>query len=176
MGRTGLARALQGARSSPVNPDRFRLFGALSGTTQKRIIEIADELVQRGLLQQYTKGAYPLLRLTTEGEAWLESHPPGVQAAAEPPVAPQTGDGPQEHEEALYERLRAWRTETAQAIGKPAYVVLTNSTLQALAAARPANLPEMAAIKGIGPHKLEQYGQAVLDLLAARDPDQTHED
>jgi ATP-dependent DNA helicase RecQ len=171
LGRKGLARALQGAGSSSVKADRFPLFGALAGTTQRRIVEMTDALIEDGLLEQYRKGAYALLRLTAKGEARLANQPTRAQAAAEPLVAPEPTDKTDVYDVALYERLRDWRTETAQAMGKPPYIVLTNRTLKAIATTKPQTLTEVLAIKGIGPHKLEQYGQAVLDLLASREPD-----
>jgi ATP-dependent DNA helicase RecQ len=170
LGRSGLARALQGASSSPIKGNRFRLFGALAGTTQKRIREITDELVRHGLLEQYTRETYPLLRLTAQGQAWLEGNPPEAQVTAEPLVPPEPVDEPQVYDRALYERLRDWRTETARAIEKPPYVVFQNKVLEAIAAARPATPEEMEAIKGIGPRKLEQYGHAVLEIVAGREP------
>jgi ATP-dependent DNA helicase RecQ len=176
LGRRGLVRALQGAGSSSVKADRFRWFGALAGRTQKQILEMTDALMERGFLQQYRKGPYPLLRLTEEGEAWLESHPGQAEAADEPRLAPEPAPEAGVSNAALYERLRDWRTETARGMGKPAYVVLTNRTLKAIAAARPETLADVAAIKGIGPHKLEQYGQAVLDLLSGRGPDRPDSD
>jgi superfamily II DNA helicase RecQ len=68
-------------------------------------------------------------------------------------------------DEALYERLRAWRWELAQAQNKPPFVILQNNVLRRIAATRPSSLDELLAIKGIGPAKLEKYGQAVIDLL-----------
>jgi len=44
-------------------------------------------------------------------------------------------------------------------------VILHDRTLAAVALARPANLSALAAIPGIGPAKLEAYGQAILELL-----------
>jgi superfamily II DNA helicase RecQ len=70
-------------------------------------------------------------------------------------------------DEALFERLRAWRRETAAAASVPAYVVLADKTLRALAAARPAAGDELAAVPGIGPAKLERYGPALLELMEA---------
>lgn len=64
----------------------------------------------------------------------------------------------------LFERLRTLRRELAQ--GKPAYVVFDDKTLRSIADARPTTLRELAAIRGVGPAKLEQYGQAFLDALA----------
>ena len=46
--------------------------------------------------------------------------------------------------------------------GKPAYVVYDDKTLEAIALALPTTLRELGAIAGIGPAKLEQYGDAIL--------------
>ncbi len=75
---------------------------------------------------------------------------------------------PSTYDEAVFERLRAWRTETARAAKVPAFVVLTDATLTALAEQRPGSTAGLAAIPGIGAHKLESYGPALLDLL--KDP------
>lgn len=63
---------------------------------------------------------------------------------------------------ALFERLRAWRSQTAQSASVPAYVVFSDATLQAIAETRPANLRELSGLPGIGARKLEMYGAEVL--------------
>jgi DNA helicase-2/ATP-dependent DNA helicase PcrA len=72
---------------------------------------------------------------------------------------------PSDIDEALYERLREWRTAVASAQKVPAYVVFTDATLVALAERRPARADDLLAIAGIGPRKLGQYGDAVLALI-----------
>jgi DNA helicase-2/ATP-dependent DNA helicase PcrA len=62
----------------------------------------------------------------------------------------------------LFERLRTWRSQTAQSASVPAYVVFTDATLQAIAETRPGNLRELSALPGIGARKLDLYGEAVL--------------
>ena len=49
----------------------------------------------------------------------------------------------------------------------PAYVVFTDATLMAIAERMPSSADELAGITGVGPAKLERYGQAVLEVLAA---------
>jgi DNA helicase II / ATP-dependent DNA helicase PcrA len=66
----------------------------------------------------------------------------------------------------LFERLRAWRSSTAQSQSVPAYVVFTDATLQAIAETRPGSIRELAALPGIGARKLELYGEDVLATLA----------
>ncbi len=69
-------------------------------------------------------------------------------------------------EHALFERLRAWRAETARAHGVPAYVILHDATLLELVRQRPQSLDEMRHVSGIGARKLENFGAALLGLLA----------
>ena len=49
----------------------------------------------------------------------------------------------------------------------PAYVVFHNSTLAEVAARRPKTLNELASVPGVGPTKLERYGEDVLAALSA---------
>jgi superfamily II DNA helicase RecQ len=63
--------------------------------------------------------------------------------------------------------LRRWRRERALADGVPAFIVLHDRTLAAIAARKPASRAELAGISGIGPAKLERYGDDLLRALAA---------
>ena len=63
-----------------------------------------------------------------------------------------------------FDALRDWRRQAAA--GKPAYTVLADAALQAIARSRPSSLDELARVKGIGPAKLELYGDSVLRVLA----------
>jgi ATP-dependent DNA helicase RecQ len=65
----------------------------------------------------------------------------------------------------LFEALREWRVRASD--GKPAYTVAHNSTLESIAALRPASPEELARIKGVGPAFVERHGEAVLGLVAA---------
>lgn len=75
---------------------------------------------------------------------------------------------PSTYDEALFERLRTWRSETSKAAKVPAFVVLTDATLIAVAERRPTTRGELAAIPGIGAHKLETYGGALLELVSTK--------
>jgi DNA helicase-2/ATP-dependent DNA helicase PcrA len=75
-------------------------------------------------------------------------------------------DCPPTYDEATFEALRRWRSEVAAEQKVPAYVVFTDATLTAIAESRPRDPGQLAAIPGVGPTKLERYGQAVLGLLA----------
>jgi ATP-dependent DNA helicase RecQ len=70
---------------------------------------------------------------------------------------------------ALFERLRAWRASVAREHGVPPYVVFHDATLRAIAAARPGSLETLQGISGVGARKLENYGAALVRLVAGGD-------
>jgi ATP-dependent DNA helicase RecQ len=70
-------------------------------------------------------------------------------------------------DDGLVERLRQWRLARSREDGVPAFVVLHDSTLRELAAVQPQSHGELASIKGLGPAKLERYGDDLLAVIEA---------
>lgn len=70
-----------------------------------------------------------------------------------------------EFDAALFERLRAHRNEVAKQRGFPAYVVAFDRSLQEMAARRPRTAAELAGITGLGPARIETYGDGFLAVL-----------
>ncbi len=66
---------------------------------------------------------------------------------------------------ALFEQLKEWRLRAAD--GKPAFTIAHNSTLEAIAATRPATDDALLAIRGIGPSFVSKYAPDVLEIVAA---------
>jgi len=91
-----------------------------------------------------------------------------TKSAAQKPAA-VAADRPQPSpaSEALAAQLREWRTAEAKRLGVPAYLVLHDRTLQAVARTRPANPAQLLSIDGIGPAKAERFGEAILKLCAS---------
>ena len=67
----------------------------------------------------------------------------------------------------LFDDLRAERARIAKSQGVPPYVVFHDSTLRAMAEARPATLDAMAELPGIGKAKLDRYGEVFLAVIEA---------
>jgi superfamily II DNA helicase RecQ len=61
--------------------------------------------------------------------------------------------------------LRAWRSARAAKDGVPAYVVVNDKHLRGIALARPTTPADLVACDGIGPAKLERYGDDILEVL-----------
>ncbi len=66
----------------------------------------------------------------------------------------------------LFDRLRAWRAETAKTHGVPAYVIFHDATLRQIAERVPRTLDELRGISGVGAKKLEAYGEKILHEVA----------
>jgi len=79
------------------------------------------------------------------------------QAAAPPPELTPA-------DASLFERLKEWRLGAAD--GKPAFTVAHNSTLERIAATRPASEDALLAVKGIGPSFVAKHGPEVLAIVA----------
>jgi DNA helicase-2/ATP-dependent DNA helicase PcrA len=87
-------------------------------------------------------------------ELGVEAAPPARKRIAEP-------------ESPTYDALKTWRLKRAKADDVPAYVVFHNSTLAEIAERRPSSITELASIPGVGPTKLDRYGDEVLAALEA---------
>jgi superfamily II DNA helicase RecQ len=61
--------------------------------------------------------------------------------------------------------LRAWRLERARQDKVPAYVVLPDRYLRGIAEAQPRTLAALRRLPGIGPTKLELYGEDILAIV-----------
>lgn len=67
----------------------------------------------------------------------------------------------------IFEALKKWRAKEAQERKIPAnFLIATNATLEHIANARPTNKQELLKIKGVGPHTVDLYGDAMLKVLA----------
>jgi ATP-dependent DNA helicase RecQ len=75
---------------------------------------------------------------------------------------------PQDEEEALYLELKALRRRLADERNLPAYLVFSDATLQHIARFRPTTAQHLLGISGVGPKKLETYGEVFLELLRSR--------
>ena len=65
----------------------------------------------------------------------------------------------------LFSRLKTWRNNLAKEKNVPAYVILSNKTLQYIAAELPTNDAQLLEINGIGQKKLDSFGEEILALV-----------
>src|SRR5881398_2821304 len=166
-GRVGLANVaavLGGRRTkwSAAQPwvQELRFHGALSAWKEERIRLLLSGLINAGLARQ-SSGEYPVVEITAAGrDALAGTTTPSLTLPVEASSV-RSGDVPQE----TLDRLRRWRLETARAAGVPAYVVFHDTTLAAIASARPTSLADLLRVSGVGESKLRKYGDEVLEVL-----------
>jgi ATP-dependent DNA helicase RecQ len=94
----------------------------------------------------------------------------GKSSAPRPIVVPTVAGSPAAGhpsggDEDLFARLKGLRKEIADARAVPAYLVFSDATLRAMASARPRTAAQLLAVSGVGPVKLEAYGERFLAAI-----------
>ena len=141
---------------------------------ERRLFHVA--ITRASVHATIATGAHPspfVAELTTEPSAArvVSSHRPEpaaarVRSSSASSSSSATGDPGADLDAAGQQRfaaLRDLRNELRD--GKPAYVVFDNKTLVAIARQAPTTLRDLGRIAGIGPAKLERYGDAVITLM-----------
>jgi len=155
-GRTTVARILSGSASKRILTLRLwtlGLYGALSSTPLKEIVQCIDDLIAKGMLEVREKDDYPTVWLTEAGE----------KAAGETVPAPKDA----QQSECIMKALRDWRA--AKAGKKPAYLVMQNRTIAEIAERKPQTAQDLSMVYGIGDSRLTSYGTEILDIVRACD-------
>jgi ATP-dependent DNA helicase RecQ len=103
----------------------------------------------------------PPFRESSRGISGVDEYEPMRKRAA--PAADEVQVDPES--QARFEKLRAARLSIAREKGLPPYVICHDSVLRTIAISVPGNLAALERIKGMGPHKVASYGQALLDAV-----------
>jgi ATP-dependent DNA helicase RecQ len=72
-------------------------------------------------------------------------------------------------EQAIFDKLRWWRVETARAHDVAAYIIFNDATLREIAKARPTTLSDLRGISGVGEKKLASYGDEIVAMIGEMD-------
>ncbi|MFZ4893555.1 DNA helicase RecQ [Plantibacter sp. Mn2098] len=171
---------LRGKRTDRVaqqRHDELATFGIGEDLSEQEWRGVVRQLLARDLLA--TQGEYGTLGLT-EASAEVLSGARPVAMRREPERAARSSSSRSSRSGGssanaalepaaaeLFERLRAWRAATAKELGVPAYIVFGDATLREVATTKPASLAELDGITGIGAKKLESYGEALIEAVAA---------
>ena len=155
--------------------DSLSTFGIGADLSEPEWRGVVRQLLAQGLLA--VQGEYGIL-VITELSASVLGGDRQVMMRKEPKRAPRPSrqrtsaatELPQEAQP-LFERLREWRAGEARKQGVPAYIVFGDATLRGVSVTKPSTLAELGTISGVGQKKLETYGDAVLAVVAGRDPD-----
>jgi len=168
-----LVSVLTGSRAKLIlerGGDQATGFGVFKSENASRVGAWVHQLTDQGLLEVST-GQYPVVSLTGEGRAALEegreiSLIENVALLMQPKPSASNAGEVEDVDDALYEKLRDWRRSTAAERSVPAYAIFHDVTLKRIAAAFPSSLERLLLIPGIGERRAEDFGSAVLSLVA----------
>lgn len=193
-GRNTVLAVATGAPSQTVEKhrlDRVTTHGILKGESERYLACLFDELVRAGAVE-LGPAPYHVATLTPFGhevawrrsmvelqwparvmheapriaQPWSSRRAGGKARRARPSPAPVESEQVlSDLEQRAFEALKAWRKEEAARTGAPAFVIFGNRALKAIAVARPNSLSALEGVHGVGPAKLEAYGDAVLEAL-----------
>ena len=166
-------RGKAGERITRWEHDKLSVFG---------IGEDVDEIAWRGVFRQLVAlgfarvdhEAHGALRLTEASRPVLKgTQQVSMRRAVTRARVPRSrsvnvaGAALSESDGAMLDRLKAWRLTQSKAQSVPAFVILHDKTLAEIARQRPPDLSALRAIAGIGAAKLERYGPALIEIVAA---------
>ena len=188
-GMGAIAASLAGeSKGAAARLSRLSTHGLLKDLGRERALALLRRLVTAGLVE-LTAGDYPMAYLTTRGISVMQGKEPArvllpkakrerIQRIRERSAGAGAAYGsdtnekrdslraslsPSEH--ARVEKLRAERIAIAKDVGMPAYVICHDKTLAEIAKARPATLRALGQVKGMGPARVEAYGDRFLTAL-----------
>ncbi|WZO96400.1 RecQ family ATP-dependent DNA helicase [Isosphaeraceae bacterium EP7] len=194
-GKTMVAQMLTGSGSEKMDRLGLRslsTFGLLSAFRQTEVTQLLDALSSAGLVHAQEVDRFrPIIDLTARGKEWLRDQQMPLTLPIPAELALKIRQGGLERRSArqpetparvsesvvdgdpssigdddpLRARLRTMRGDWARESGYSAYVVFTNQTLDELVRNRPTTPAAIATIKGLGPARLERYGQALLEAI-----------
>ena len=177
-GKTMVVDVLRGADTEAIRSRGLNRAASYGSCDAKRplLMEVVELLAAGGYLA-ITEGTYPVVcaggryreAARDDFSLCMKRTASKAKRGAAARAAGGTGSGATltASDEALFERLRALRKRLADEAEVPPYVVFPNTTLAAMASARPATAAEFLAVPGVGEKKLATYGEPFLAEIAA---------
>ncbi|MEX0751055.1 MAG: ATP-dependent DNA helicase RecQ [Dehalococcoidia bacterium] len=157
---------------------KLERFGCMRERSEEWVRRVLRRCLAAGLLA--VDPEHSTLRITRRGaevDAGARANPvrlPQQQGAQKRIGASRGGKAPIPAEDsltgddlALFEMLREWRGRRAAKDNIPAYGVLHDATLRAIAAAWPKHEDDLMQLGGFGPTKVQRFGSGVLGVVRA---------
>ncbi len=173
-----LLRGVADPRLERSGLDKVRTFGILSDRTEPWLTQLMRRCVTAGWID-FVGEDKRLVVLTPQGQAVMRGDKaarivlPPERAHVVPSGSTRTRtrvevavDDLDLEAQVVFEALRAYRLDRAREDAVPPYVVASDRTLREVAMLRPRSLAELSMAHGIGPAKLEKYGEGLLEVVA----------
>jgi len=169
VGKARLNKMLRGAGTlgdKDAGTPRQPLGGLFRGSSVAAVDKFLESLFAEGLMHQGDEDAYFVCTVTPKGRAaWEERLPVAAPLPRDPSRwrAAEAGSDDGASDDVLA-TLKLWRTSQASRESLPPYCVFSDKTLMEIARARPQSSDDLLEVSGVGPGKLEKYGEDVLKI------------
>lgn len=155
-------RGSSAQRIRQLRHDSLPVHGIARDFSKEDLQDVVDQLIDRGLIERKSTDGYPILRVTPSGREFLKSRDTVTLTGQAPPPR-ETAAGSIDGE--LLGKLFALRQVITKELDVPAYVVFSNKSLRQMALHQPTDRETFLQIKGVGPAKLEQFGDRFLAAI-----------
>jgi ATP-dependent DNA helicase RecQ len=165
-------RGVETERIKTWHHDSLSVFGIGADRSEQEWRAILRQVIALGLVtvdhDQYsslklTDAARPVLKGGQKVQLRQYQKPAKVKRSAAPKGYVETDLDAEE--QAIFERLRAWRMGAAREHNVPAYVIFVDATLREIAKAKPTSLDHLRGVSGVGEKKLASYGDEIVRLI-----------
>ena len=169
-------RGVQSERISQWHHERLSTFGIGSERSEAEWRAILRQAIALGLVT-IDHEQYSSLKLTDAARPVLKGGQKVQLRQYQKPVKPKRattgaagGKGYAEtdlsmQEQAIFDKLRWWRVETARTHSVPAYVIFVDATLREIAKTKPISLDDLRGVTGVGEKKLASYGEDIIAMI-----------
>jgi ATP-dependent DNA helicase RecQ len=146
--------------------DKLSVYGIGKHLSKKEWFIVLERMMELNIL---TLGQFSVLKLTSDaiailkGKKLIDIKSSRLEVSVKDKVVKQKSDF--DYDEELFEKLRIKRTELANDMGVPPYIIFSDKTLKHLANDKPYDKTTMLKVNGIGEKKYEQFGEEFLDII-----------
>ncbi|WP_380873346.1 ATP-dependent DNA helicase RecQ [Sphingomonas sp. DBB INV C78] len=145
--------------------DRLSVFGIADAEELQLVKPVARALMARDALRADEYGGLsfgPAAKPILKGEDKLDVILPPKRERRQ-----RRGSAEEWPHDPLFDALRARRREIAKELGVPPYVIFHDATLREMAGLKPTTRHGLGQVTGVGARKLDDYGDAFLDVIRA---------
>ena len=177
-----LVSVLRGETSETVRKwqhDEISTFGILSSHPKNDLRDWIDQLIGLGVLDRLNltmQSGFNFSAVVLNQESWSVLRNQRSVRLMQPLRSTKelkakrmriAEDSWQRVDKDLFEKLRAIRIKIAKERGWQAFMVFSDATLREMAQVKPSKPSSMSRVKGVGNTKLENFGEAFLEVIAA---------
>lgn len=168
-GKTYIVDILHGARNQKVlanNHNSLSVYGIGTEFSRNQWLVVIDRLLET---ENLTFGDYHSLKLTHKGVETLKGEQTLMistdRLVIKDTVRKHVEEEEVDYDTSLFQKLRSLRTEKAQEMGVAPYIIFGDKSLKEMAKYKPQDEEGLLSINGVGKRKIEQFGEAFLELL-----------